>query len=146
MTTLDQSDVSALLHAFRAGDAVDLIGDLVRLVLQEIVEDETAAAIGAGRYERAEGRLTERSGDRAKTIATKAGDLEQEVKRRCRVVGIFPTEAVLVRLAGAVLLDTHEEWLAAERRYFSETSMASLYPERDDADAITGELEGASAD
>jgi putative transposase len=72
--------------------------------------------------------------------------LNKELKRRCRVVGIFPTEAALLRLAGAVLLDTHEEWLATERRYFSEASMATLYPERDDVDAVIGELEGANAD
>jgi len=58
------------------------------------------------------------------------------------VVGIFPTETALVRLAGAVLLDTHEEWLAAERRYFSEASMAKLYPESKDVEAIAGEFEG----
>ncbi|MGH8981100.1 MAG: IS256 family transposase [Acidimicrobiales bacterium] len=69
--------------------------------------------------------------------------LNKELKRRCRVVGIFPTEAALVRLAGAVLIDVHEEWIAAERRYFSEGSMAKLYPERDDGDAVTGELEPA---
>ncbi len=413
MTTLDQSDLSALLDALRAGDGVDLIRDLVRLVLQELVEAEAAGAIGAGRYERSEGRLTERNGHRSKTVATKAGDLEvkipklrkgsyfpsflqprrridqalyavvmeayvkgvstrsvddlvaalgvtsgisrsevsricaqldeaveafrtrplsharfpyiyldatylhvrcdhhvvskavviatgvredghreilgvsvgdsedelfwrtflrslkerglsgvmlvisdqhaglvaaigrcfqgaahqrcrvhfarnllatvpkgnqemvaaafrtifaqatseemsnqwdhvrttfaerfekaarlmdgakeevlafsafprpqwrqlwstnplerlnKELKRRCRVVGIFPTEAALIRLAGAVLLDTHEEWIAAERRYFSEASMAALYPERDDVVAVTGELEGADTD
>lgn len=72
--------------------------------------------------------------------------LNKELKRRCRVVGIFPTEAALIRLAGAVLLDTHEEWIAAERRYFSEASMAMLYPERDDVDAVIGELEGADTD
>lgn len=72
--------------------------------------------------------------------------LNKELKRRCRVVGIFPTEAALIRLAGAVLLDTHEEWIAAERRYFSEASMAMLYPERDDVLAVTGELEGADTD
>jgi hypothetical protein len=32
-------------------------------------------------------------------------------------------------LADAVLLDTHEEWLATDRRYFSEASMAKLYAE-----------------
>lgn len=70
--------------------------------------------------------------------------LNKELKRRCRVVGVFPTEAALVRLAGAVLSDVHEEWeewIAAERRYFSEGSMATLYPERDDGETITGELE-----
>src|SRR5579862_702277 len=66
--------------------------------------------------------------------------LNMELKRRCRVVGIFPNEASLVRLAGAVLLDVHEEWIATERRYFSEGSMAKLYPEREDGDALTGEL------
>ena len=54
---------------------------------------------------------------------------------------IFPTENALIRLAGAVLLDTHEEWLATDRRYFSEASMAKLYAERDDGDAEVDELE-----
>lgn len=72
--------------------------------------------------------------------------LNKEAKRRCKVVGIFPTETALVRLAGAVLLDTHEEWLASDRRYFSEASMAKLYPERDDDSAAIGELERVPAD
>jgi transposase-like protein len=66
--------------------------------------------------------------------------LNKELKRRCRVVGIFPNEASVVRLAGAVAADIHDEWASAERRYFSEASMALLYPERDDVHAIVGEL------
>jgi hypothetical protein len=48
------------------------------------------------------------------------------------VVGIFPDDAAVTRLATAVLIEAHDEWQIADRRYLSEGSMALLAPISDD--------------
>jgi putative transposase len=52
--------------------------------------------------------------------------LNAEIKRRTRVVGIFPNDASALRLITAVCVEAHEEWLVAEKRYMSEGSMALI--------------------
>ena len=48
------------------------------------------------------------------------------IKRRTRVVGIFPNDAAIIRLVGVLLLEQQEEWQLDGRRVFSELSMAKL--------------------
>lgn len=52
--------------------------------------------------------------------------LNKEIARRSDVVGIYPNDASLVRLAGALLIEQNDEWLVG-RRYLSAESLSGLY-------------------
>jgi transposase-like protein len=62
--------------------------------------------------------------------------LNKEVKRRADVVGIFPNEASITRLIGAVLLEQNDEW-QLQHRYMQVEAMAEITAPPIDADKNT---------
>ena len=70
---LDQSALLELLEVMRAADGGELMRRLLATMLQELVDAEATAVIGAGPHERTEARTTQRNGTRDKAVTTKAG-------------------------------------------------------------------------
>ncbi len=52
--------------------------------------------------------------------------LNGEIKRRTEVVGIFPNEAAITRLVGAILLEQNDEWAVQRARYITAEHIAPV--------------------
>ncbi len=88
--TLEQSDVSELLAAIRAGGDIDVVRKGVELVLQALIEAKASEVIGAERYQRSERRTAWRNDSRGRLLATKAGEVELKIPK-LRQGSFFPS-------------------------------------------------------
>ena len=88
--TLTEFDLSELLAALKAGEMTDTIRTSLEWVLQQLIEAEATAFIGAGPHERAATRVTQRNGHRPRLLSTPAGDVELEIPK-LRQGSFFPS-------------------------------------------------------
>jgi putative transposase len=77
------TDRMALVDVLRKGEdpQADFLQDGVRWLVQELMEAEISAQIGAGRYERTQERTTQRNGYRTRPWDTRVGTLELAIPK-----------------------------------------------------------------
>ena len=93
MPATNQSAVSTLIREVLADPDLahdDVFRRLLQAGLQDLVDAEAAAVIGAQRYERTPHRTNRRNGTRPKTVATTAGEVELAIPK-LRTGSFFPS-------------------------------------------------------
>src|SRR5690242_8149122 len=87
---LSQSDLTKLLESLRAADSVEMIRLALQRILQELIEAEATAVIGAAPYQHTPQRTTHRNGHRDRLLTSTAGDLELQIPK-LRSGSFFPS-------------------------------------------------------
>ena len=87
---LSQSALLEVLEALKASDSTDVIRGALEVMLQQLIDAEATAFIGAEPHERTDERVTQRNGSRSKTITTTAGDVDLSITK-LRQGSFFPS-------------------------------------------------------
>ena len=89
MTREDDARVADLVARLGDADATDLFRRLVQRGMQDLIDAELAAAIGAEPHERTDTRTNQRNGARSRILSTPAGDVELRIPK-LRVGSFYP--------------------------------------------------------
>ena len=84
-------DSMALLESIRNGDVAteELLREAVKRVIQDLLETEVSAQVGANRYERSSERSTQRNGYRSRRWDTPVGTMDLQIPK-LRTGSFFP--------------------------------------------------------
>ncbi len=119
MTHDDDGRVAELLARLGDGDTKELFRRLLEAGMQELIDAELTAAIGAAPHERIETRSNQRNGSRSRLLSTPAGDVELRIPK-VRVGSFFPSLLEPRRrareAADKIMQATYGEDLARPRR------------------------------
>jgi putative transposase len=86
---MDQSALLDLLEALKTADGGELMRRMLAMMLQELIDAEATAVIGAGPHERSASRTTQRNGTRDKLLTTGVGDVTVKIPKT-RTGSFFP--------------------------------------------------------
>jgi hypothetical protein len=90
MTDDDDARVTGLLGRLADGDSKELFRRLLEQGMQELIDAELTAAIGAGPHERTDTRSNQRNGTGSRLLSTPARDVELRIPK-VRVGSFFPS-------------------------------------------------------
>src|SRR5690625_1841980 len=77
----NQSALLALLGVLQQAEGGDVMRQLLGSALQDLIEAEAAAHIGAAKHERTPERTAQRNGTRQKLVSTTAGDITVKIPK-----------------------------------------------------------------
>ena len=115
-------DMMALRGLLEKSSDADLLREMIGFTAQRLMALEVEGLTGA--MDQAEpdvlAYMTFPKEHRTKLHSTNPIErLNGEIKRRTNVVGIFPNEATITRLIGAILLEQNDDWAVQRARYMT---------------------------
>lgn len=126
----DTTDLSGIL--FECLGSQDPMLHMLEWLCEQLTEAEVSRQLGAEKNEQSQDRKSYRSGYRTRRLDArkissnnKIERLNKEIRRRTKVIGIFPNPDAYVRLVSIYLMEYSEDW-SVSNAYLSELSIAAI--------------------